>query len=374
MKTGFLVLVSLVGFLVPAGQAAQTAQGRMYCLSIRLGQGINWWSDTISFSSTGMTDGAGELLSWQTPGSDILFPPNETYITGLALYDSLWDETYYGTLSVLLPPLVDADGNRFPDFFEVARPVSGAVSSGSYSTGIYGPHGAVSALWNRNAGAPTGTFIFSLEYYGEFYGYFDILEYTGPVEYTPGSNSISASVHLTQTGDPAKTFRGPLVFPKGGADRFNQFTNQPAIWTNAALEFLQVTNHLFLRETAWPTNYAGYIEFDNDGDQNSLYPWALWVLSITDTHDANANGIPDFSDDPAAPPPPRRPSLSLRHTGTNLVLTIAGDPGHVHEVLAAPTLTGSPWLSVTSLNLVTDPQSLALPLPSAPAFWRVRAQ
>ncbi len=79
---------------MPAGQAAQTAQGRMYCLSIRLGQGINWWSDTISFSSTGMTDGAGELLSWQTPGSDILFPPNETYTTGLALFDTLWDETY----------------------------------------------------------------------------------------------------------------------------------------------------------------------------------------------------------------------------------------------------------------------------------------
>jgi hypothetical protein len=98
-------------------------------------------------------------------------------------------------------------------------------------------------------------------------------------------------------------------------------------------------------------------------------------LSIVDTNDANANGIPDFSDEPASVTPPRRPGLSLTHAQTHLVLRVSGDVGRTHLVQEAASLNATTWSTVQSLTLTNDPQFLTLPLPAAsPTFWRVKAQ
>ena len=87
---------------------------------------------------------------------------------------------------------------------------------------------------------------------------FTLLEYTGPLTYTPGSNTVSAAVSLTQTGNPANTLKGPIVFMKSSTDRFNTLTNQPGIWTNAALQTLSFDSEIFSRGIpTWPTNYVG---------------------------------------------------------------------------------------------------------------------
>jgi len=132
---------------------------------------------------------------------------------------------------------------------------------------------------------------------------FELLDYTGPLSYTPGSNSVSAFVSLAQTGDTNNTMEGPIVFDKSPSDRFNELTNEPGVWTNAASQTLSFDGELFTRVPRWPTNYAGYVFFA-DGDPSTPSPdYELWVLSINDTNDANANGIPDFSDDPPAVAP-----------------------------------------------------------------------
>ena len=67
------------------------------------------------------------------------------------------------------------------------------------------------------------------------------------------------------------------------------------------------------------------------------------MLSIDDTNDANANGIPDFSDDPASVTPPRAPHLSLALGSTNLLLTISGSVGHTNQIQTVGSLTSTNW-------------------------------
>jgi hypothetical protein len=202
---------------------------------------------------------------------------------------------------------------------------------------------------------------------------FTLIEYTGPLTYTPGASLVSGAVNLTQTGNPANTFQGAIRFTKSATDRFNTLTNQPGAWTNAALQTLTFTNEIFLRDPTWPTNYYGYVEFD-DGDPATAAPdYTLWVLSIDDTNDANANGIPDFSDDVGVTPP-RTPRLVLAPGANNLLLMISGDVGHTNEIQETASLVPPDWQTTLSLVLTNDPQVVSLPLPIGQTkFWRALA-
>ena len=52
------------------------------------------------------------------------------------------------------------------------------------------------------------------------------------------------------------------------------------------------STNLFLRDqTAWPTNYYGYVQFA-DGDVATATPdYLTWILSIDDANDANQRSI-----------------------------------------------------------------------------------
>ena len=168
---------------------------------------------------------------------------------------------------------------------------------------------------------------------------------------------------------------GPATFVKVATNRLNQLTLQTGTWTNEGLQNLILyAPQKFTRRTLWPTNYYGVVEFW-DGDPNTAEDdYYTWELSINDPNDADSDGIPDFSDDLALPAP-RRPTLSLTRTSTNLWVTIRGDTGHVHRIQEIPTLTSTNWVTVLTTNLTADPQVVSLPLPaSAPKFWRAVAQ
>jgi hypothetical protein len=147
------------------------------------------------------------------------------------------------------------------------------------------------------------------------------------------------------------------------------------VWTNAASQTLSFTSKVFSRNTSLHTNYAGNVFFA-DGDPSTASPdYQPWVLSIDDTNDANANGIPDFSDDPASVTPPRAPHLSLTLGSTNLLLTISGSVGHTNQIQEIGSLTSTNWQMTQSFLLTNDPQVVSLPLPAGtPKFWRVVAQ
>jgi hypothetical protein len=169
---------------------------------------------------------------------------------------------------------------------------------------------------------------------------------------------------------------GPVQFSKVFTNKYNLLTLQPSVWTNASAQALDVFGgHLYSRDLTRLSNYSGYLEFQ-DGDPNtpSDDDYYLWWLTITDLNDTDHDMIPDFSDDPASALP-RRPSLSLAATATNVLLTIHGDVGHLHQVQEAAVINPASWPTVLSVTLTNDPQIVPLPKPTGSAkFWRVQAQ
>ena len=366
----FLILLTAGCFLHPiTNYGAETAQGRAYCMSLRFQQGTTY-GGTLNFSSTGGSPYNGELFP--TFGDPSGNPWASYFFLNYGGYG-----TIPGIIYLNLPSFTDANSNGFDDFFEVSQGVSSGTS-GSEETSL--SSGSVTATWSRAAGSANGTcqLHFDDDTYGDLGTYncpFTLMEYTGPLTYTPGSNSVSAAVNLAQTGNSANTLRGPIVFTKSSTDPFNTLTNQPGVWTNASSQILSFDNEIFSRQIpTWPTNYVGYVYFADGDPSTAASDYQLWVLSINDTNDANANGIPDFSDTPASVTPPRTPQLSLARGSTNLLLTVSGSVGHTNQILGISSLTSTNWQIAQSFVQTNDPQVVSLPLPSgSPKFWRVVA-
>jgi len=368
----FCILLTMGGFLVStASQGVETAHARLYCLSLQFQQGTTS-GGTLNLSTLGGSSYNGELMP--TFSSDANGNP---WGSGLVLVWSGYADS--GTIYVNLPPPVDTNNNDFDDFFEVSQAVAGKVTSGSYSTSTYFS-GTVTATWNRSAGSASGTCVLRL--YDDLWGNlgnftcpFTLIEYTGPFTYTPGSNTVSAAVNLVQTGNAAKTLRGPINFTKSSISPFNILTNQPGMWTNASSQTLSFDREIFTRgNPTWPTNYAGYVYFADGNPGTAGADYQLWVLSLDDTNDVNVNGIPDFSDNPASVTPPRTPRLSLMLGSTNLWLTINGDINHTNQIQQNSSPGSTNWQTTQSFWQTSTSQTVSLPLPTgSPKYWRVVA-
>ena len=383
-RLSYLILVPCLFLSLATVRAAENAQARLYSLSFKLYEATDISGDIMKISSTGAADnGLYELSPSQPPDSEITLPGMNSYGSGCWFYDGYYKYwSSYGSLYLNPPDFTDLNNNRFPDFFEIALGISGAISTGSYN--CYDPmtyeyfNGNIYATWNRAAGSKTGTVTMRVVdsvypgYWGTMYATFEIFEYKGTLAYTPSATTVSGALNLTQTGSNS-TFTGSVQFVKSDTNRFDSLILQPGILTDAFAQANYFTNRYFFRDANWPTNYAGYVQFDNDGDIGTFYPFAVWVLSIDDPNDANHNGIPDFSDD-AAVAPPNPPLLSLAPTSTNCLLTITGDLNRLVKIQQSPDLAPNSWTDVTSFTLTNSATVVPLTLPASTAFWRALAQ
>ncbi len=361
-------------FLTTVAGHAATAQVRLYCLSLKCSQFMDDMLPPafMDLTSTGVRDaGLGELA----PPMPVYEPPvigYDSYGTHMIIDDGV--QTLFGNAYLSIPPLDDADGNRYPDVFEIAKPVN--CIRPYCMMEIYG-YGTVypRVTWTRAAGSKNGLCTIEVKdgYFGTFRAPFETIEYTGTLTYTPGSPVVSGTITLSQTGASTNTISGPISFVKTGSDPYNTLTNVPGTWTGTALVNHSFTNHWFSRDINWPKNYAGLIEF-TDGDPWSYDPYANWVLSISDLNDSDNDGIPDFSDDANGGQPPRAPLISLAKDASGVQITISGDVGHMHQIEEATSLTSPDWQPVQSVNLGSDPQTVTLTVPAGPRFWRVVAQ
>lgn len=339
----------------PSGNAAeQTASARLWCESLHFSQG-NYAGDTLDLSTI---DGVpnGELVPYN----------GESLASGFVLDFS--GMSIDGTIFVGLPAFADIDGDGFDDFYQSAHPVY-ATTLGTYETAI--STGTVSATWNRGAESKDGNCVLNLVdtiygALGSFSHSFELLEYTGPMLYTAGNTTVSNRFELTQTGSPEQKFRGRFVLTKDPADRYNSLQLPAGTWTNSAWGDLRVFETVILRDTPWPTNYYGYLDFE-DGDPRTAAPdFLYWTISIDDLNDANKNGIADFSDDPAV----RAPRLAISLNGSSLHLQIEGEKGRTHIVQESSSLPLGPWKDVGSVILTNGSQAISVPIPREPRYWR----
>ena len=348
--------------------SAQTAQGQMFCLSPRFSEGTSR-SAEYKLNLTGLNSGInGELFP--------VFGLSYTHGSYIEVYDDFIGDAYPGSMLINIPT-TDANGNGLPDFFESSQAVS-TITSGTYNINQLSS-GAIQATWARAAGSTSGgcTLKFIQNQFFTFAIFdhsFDLIEYTGAVAYVTSPTNVNGTINFSQTGTPDNILQGPVQFVKTATNRFNELTIQPGTWTNNFAQNLEFMEDVYTRSTSNPNLYAGYFDFV-DWDPNTFDPdYYVWILAITDTHDTDRDGIPDFSDD-AGNPLPRAPQLALSTTSSNLLLTIRGDVGRVHRVLEAASLTAPTWTTNSSVTLTSDPQIIALPLAgSGMKFWRVSAE
>jgi hypothetical protein len=363
------LLILAAGILLSfTSHAAQTAQARMYCLSLRFQQGADQIGSTLDLTTIAPSIN-GELA----PTFDT---PTLSYSI-FALESLFFDEPVWGDIVVNLPLGADVNQNGFWDFFETSQSVSGTTTGGYSIQGV--DEGNVSARWNRGAGSKDGSCILTLTSttgfgkLGDYAHSFELIEYTGPLNYLPDTNRVTGTVNLTQTGDPSSQLSGPIEFIKSPISRFDELGLQPGVLTNASALVLNYSNDIdsFLRDLSLKTNYYGAVDFE-DGDPNTFdQDYYTWFLSIDDSNDSNGNGIPDFSDDPSPTEEPLT-VLSLVPTSTNLSLSISGAVGHIQEVQRTSSLSQTDWTNVLSFTLTNSSQTISLPLPAeATSFWRI---
>jgi hypothetical protein len=278
-----------------------------------------------------------------------------------------------GIMSVEVPEDVDANQNGFPDFYEVSQAVA-VNSSGQYEFQALGS-GTIEASWQRSAGSAVGTCVFEFAQgplvWDVFTHTFSLLEYNGPLRYTPGTNVVSGDVKLLQSGAPENSFTGRVDFAKSPQDRLNVLRLEAGVWTNANLYTLTYTNAIISRDLQLKTNYYGYLLFDDGFPDTSDADYRVWVISIDDSYDADADGIPDFSDDPQAAP--TGPRLELSGSPGNLLLIIEGKVGQNCEVQEAAELS-TRWRPIGSTTLTNETQAFLLPFSGSPRFWRVQVR
>ncbi len=364
-----LALVSGLLVLPLTLPGAEIAQARLFCLSIRFQQGTfssGFGDVTLDLSTVGFDAPNGEL-------EPTFSQPD--HASGFHLFNTTIEDTIEdGIVNLNVPAFADSNNNGFPDFFEVSQAASG-VSTGVYSSAPV-DSGTVQATWNRAAGSKEGSCVLGLTSrtfgsLGDFSLTFELLEYTGTLNYTPTATNVSGSLNLTNSGDSSIKLAGSFSFLKSATNRFNDLELQPGVWTNSAGQSLSYTNDVFERDATMTTNYFGFVDFD-DGDPNTPNPdYFTWILSVDDPNDSNRNGIPDFSDDPGHGDP--LPSLSLSLGSTNLLLSIHPGLGTGYEIQRINSLNDTNWTTVLSLNVTNDPQIVPLPFPtSALSFWRLR--
>jgi hypothetical protein len=338
--------------------AEQTASARLWCESLHFSQG-HFAGDTLDLSTIeGVPN--GELAPYD--GESLV----STFILD---YSGM---PIFGNILVGVPAFADNDGDGFHDFYESSQPVY-TTTSGTYRTAV--STGTVTATWNRGSNSKDGNCVLNLvdSIYGalgQFSHTFELLEYAGPILYSGGKTTVSNRFVLTQTGSSEQQFTGRFVLTKNAADRFNSLQFPSGIWTNTTFGDLRVLETVIVRENPWPTNYYGYIDFE-DGDPRTAVPdYQYWTLSIDDLNDSNKNGIPDFSDDPAI----RAPSLAISLNAGSLKLQIEGEIGRTHLIQESSSLLLGFWQTVSSVLLTNDSQAISLPLPQTDRFWRIIAQ
>lgn len=364
-----LILFAVGLWLIPfAAPGAQTALARMWCLSLRVQPGVDGFGISTFELSTLDSVSNGELAP--------TFSAVLSHGSGFSLQDPSGLGPVRGTMFVDVPFNSDANGNGFEDFFEVDQAVPPTATSGVFNSA--GGNGTVQALWSRPAGSKDGMCTFRLTlnvggFLGSFNHTFELLEYAGPLMYTPATNSVSGTVDLTEAGNPANRFTGSMQFLKALTNRFDRLQLQAGTWTNAAAQSLPFLDNQYFRDRVWPTNYYGYFDFD-DGDLSTPgQDFQTWVLSIDDPNDSDRDRIPDFSDDLGSSAG-RPPALALSLATTNLIFNLTGTVGRLHELQQTTSLTAPDWQTVSSVTLTNDPQAVTLPLPPGGInFWRVRA-
>ncbi|MBI2947745.1 MAG: hypothetical protein HYY23_08860 [Verrucomicrobia bacterium] len=363
----WVLLIGLLASAHSAAWAATVAQIQLHCLAIRFQAATNSSAPGSSFMLTTDSTGAdlnGELAPLPSGGL-------RTHGSFFVLLRA--NQRSDGIFYLDVPNASDANTNGIPDFFEVDLPVTEIATSGSFESAD--ADGKVAAVWQREAKSREGTCRVTLTGLLDglnltFAHKFQILEYSGALPYRniEGETNVTASVTLTQKGTNL-TLSGNMVFEKTGAARLGL---QSGLWKDAKTQ--TIAYHAIDELPRQGNEYRAPLSLQDGDVATRGEDYVSWLLRIVDPNDTNGNGVPDLSDEGGKRVPP---TISLSRSGTNLLLSISGEIGKLHEVETTPALGQVNWSLVTNVTVTSDPQIVSLRVPTNPrrtAFWRVHAR
>lgn len=356
--------------LLPTASAVtNTATVHMYCLSIRVEPGIarQFGLDyTLTFSSAHFNPPNHEFFP--------IFEDDLSHATLFVLEGPLFPEPLTGELVVLAPEELDDNTNGVPDFYEVEAAIPTARGEGFWRTDI--ASGDADITWTRAAGEHRGTFtvqLTSTEFgmLSEFSHNFEIIEYEGPFTYEPGDGPVTGQVELQRAGVDTARLTGPLVLTRVPTNRLSQFTIGESTLTNEVGQLVPVSLGDVERDPDYAMDYFGAIAFLNGDPATPELDYELFFIGFEDPNDADADGIPDLTDDTRPPPPP--PHIAIARSGTDFQLSISGEAGVTYTLERASALDLDLWTEDQEVTLVETNHVLTLPASAAASrFWRLR--
>jgi hypothetical protein len=365
MKRFGLSVVGCLMLLAPGWRQtawAATAQIQLHCLSIRFQAATNSPAPASSFMLT--TDSTGAVVNGE------LAPLPSGGLRTHGSFFTLWrgSERSDGILYLDVPISPDTNTNGVPDFFEVDLPLAETTTTGSFESAD--ANGQAAATWRREAKSREGTCRVALEGLSLAFAHrFQILEHFGALPYrnVEGETNVTTTVTLVQTGT-SLAWTGNMVFSKAGGGRLGL---QRGAWKDSS--GLTVSYHAIDELPRQGNEYSAPLSL-LDGDPTTRgEDYVSWLLRIVDPNDGNGNGIPDLSDEGGKRIPP---VISLSRSGTNLLLSISGEIGKLHQVEMATTLGLGIWNMATNVTLASDPHTVPLRVPTPQTrttFWRVKA-
>lgn len=358
-RISIFALACLFAALRPA--AAGEAEVHLYRLSLRFQPATTQslgLSSTLELSSGSPTDselnGEVTVLPAGAPSSHGSF---------YRLTGDIFFEPIYGSFLLNVPQATDTNTNGVPDFFEVGQAVAAATTEGAFDDGV--ETGKVTITWSRNANSRNGACRLTMSGYDLTFNHtFELQEYRGVLKYSAASTNVTGTMALTNAVDAKQILAGPVRLEKVSS---NQLKLEAGAWTNETKQAVPFEAAPALDRDG--KDYYDYFTF-KDGDlSTAAEDYFIWLITITDPNDADQNGIPDLSDEPA----PRRPTLKISQSNTNLLLSISGEIGEVHQVEQTAALSPANWSLATSFILTNDPQAVRLALPTnGISFWRVK--
>ncbi len=366
--------------LLPSLLCAQTNEAamRMNCASVRV--------------STATTKQSGQTYTLSFTTTDD-YVNGEWAVNGGISYASYALLTFPGSggpvamnFYIDLPDTGDTDSDLVNDFFEVSKPLVGAISpSGSIvlDNGEEVIMGFVDATWNRAAGQTTGTVQLRVNLTRDlfipvvtFTHTFEIYQYAGKLTYAVKGAQVEASVDLTRQGAAGK-FTGPFPMARRSHDVLER---ADADWSGPGGQIFTVLgssaldgDEMLLTRGAAGNNYLGsFYFFDGVPSTPCLDEYDRWNVQIIDSNDADKNHIPDLTDGTEFVKP-EGPAVKLVAANGQLTLTITAKAGQQVTVEQSTDLDGTPWEEVETRTLSSDSEDLSLVSPSEGArFYRVR--
>jgi hypothetical protein len=304
VASGVIALLGL--FLVTGSATANTAAFSADGYAVSLQPAGTSLGETVFFTSY---DGTTEVPIFDDLGTSLLFSSevrplvlgsNILYTDYLISFSTdAFNDTYeFGSVAFLLNAS-DADGDGLLDVLELSKP-----GTFSFSGTTQPDANAFDIFYNtpfngtvvRQAGSRRGTYSGSYvnpSAAASFSGVFSLSGAAGTVTYTPGSPILTWNLSLTEITGEIYQLTGTSTYTANGTDQI------------LIPSFTLAISPIGLSTTTLPAvlnrsgnTFRGTVEVVDGGPFTSWPDYTTYRANLTDSNDANNDGIPDITSAP----------------------------------------------------------------------------